>query len=212
MILDLGDGLFLRQATAEDHPALCLICLRTGNAGRDASWREDDPFLMGQIYAVPYQVLEPELAFVVDGQDGVVGTLFGALDTATFNRRLASRWYPALQRRIGDPGPDRTAWRGSDWVRYAIHNPDFVVPDPLTTYPSHGHIDLLPQARGRGIGRRCIGFLERRLTHAGSTGLFLDVHPLNVGAQRFYGSLGYRHVEVATHRQRSTFMAKSFTS
>jgi len=210
MILDFGEGLFLRRATADDHQALCLVCLQTGNAGNDASGREDDPMLMGQIYALPYQVLEPELAFVVDSQDGVVGTLFGVLDTTAFNKRLASDWYPVLQRRVADPGSDRLAWRGSDWARHAIHHPDLVVPESLTDYPSHGHIDLLPRARGRSIGRRCISFLENRLAAAGSAGLFLDVHPKNIGAQRFYTSLGYKYVTVPSDRQHSTLMAKDF--
>lgn len=210
MILDFGDGLFLRQATADDHPRLCIVCLRTGDAGRDATGREDDPMLMGQIYAVPYQVLEPDFAFVVDGPDGVVGTLFGALDTGDFNRRLALDWYPALKRRVVDPGPDPVAWRGSDWARRAIHHPQFAVPQLLVAYPSHGHIDLLPTARGRGIGRRSIGFLEKRLASAGSAGMFLDVHPQNTRARYFYESLGYQYVASAPDRQRSTFMAKSF--
>jgi hypothetical protein len=34
VILDFGDGFFLRQATQADHPALAMICLRTGDAGK----------------------------------------------------------------------------------------------------------------------------------------------------------------------------------
>ncbi|RVA82077.1 GNAT family N-acetyltransferase, partial [Mesorhizobium sp. M7A.F.Ca.CA.001.08.2.1] len=29
MIIDFGDGFFLRQATEADHPALAMICLKT---------------------------------------------------------------------------------------------------------------------------------------------------------------------------------------
>lgn len=208
MILDFGGGFFLRRATGADHAALCAVCVGTGDAGRDATAREDDPALMGQIYAVPYQVLEPDLAFAIDSPEGVAGYLFGALDTASFNARLASDWYPALRRRVSDPGPDRSAWRGSDWVRHAIHHPELGIPEALAAYPSHGHIDLLPKARGRGIGRRCMGFLEERLAAAGSTGLFLDVHPRNVEAQRFYAALGYAPVPIPTLSPMSMFMAK----
>lgn len=208
MILDLGGGFVLRRATPDDDPALCRVCLATGDAGKDATSREDDPELMGQIYAVPYQVLEPDLAFVIDGPNGVAGYLFGALDTASFNACLASDWFPLLRRRVADPGADRSAWRGSDWVRHAIHHPDLEIPDVLAGYPSHGHIDLLPEARGQGIGRRCMAFLERRLAGAGSTGLFLDVHPGNVGAQRFYAGLGYAPMPVPTASATSMFMAK----
>jgi ribosomal protein S18 acetylase RimI-like enzyme len=206
MILDFGGGLFLRHARETDHDALCEICLKTGDAGKDASWREDDPRLMGQIYAVPYQVLEPGFAFVVDGTSGVVGYLLGALDTANFNARLTAQWYPALRRRVSDPGSNRSTWRNSDWARHAIHHPGLDLPDALAGYPSHGHIDLLPSARGRGIGRRCMRFLEQRLAAAGSTGLHLDVHPRNGNAQRFYAGLGYERVEIGG--KTSAFMAK----
>jgi GNAT superfamily N-acetyltransferase len=207
MILDFGDGFFLRRATADDHDALCMVCLKTGDAGADATLREDDPKLMGQIYAVPYQVLESELAFAIEGPQGVAGYLFGVLDTRAFNARLAAEWYPALRQRVADPDDDRRAWRGSDWARHAIHHADFTVPDALAAWPSHGHIDLLPAARGRGIGRRCMRLLEERLAQAGSTGLFLDVHPRNTKARGFYGALGYERVGVTIRS--SMFMAKT---
>lgn len=191
MILDFGDGFFLRHAAPADHAALAAVCLGTGDAGEDATGREDDPELMGLVYAVPYQVFEPGLAFVVDGPGGVSGYLFGAVDTRAFNARLAEEWYPRLQRRVADPGPDSARWRGSDWVRHLIHRPDFTLPETLSAYPSHGHIDLLPAARGKGVGRRAMAFLEQRLAAAGSTGLHLQVNPRNRGALRFYGALGF---------------------
>lgn len=209
MILDFGDGFFLRRATAGDHAAFCTVCLRTGDAGADATAREDDPLLMGQIYAVPYQVLEPDLAFAIESRQGVAGYLLGALDTGAFNARLAAEWYPRLRAQVADPGPDQSRWRGSDWARHAIHHANLDVRQELAAYPSHGHIDLLPPARGRGIGRRAIGFLEGRLTDAGSTGVFLDVHPRNVEAQGFYAALSYSRVPVATNLPGSTFMAKT---
>ena len=208
MILDLGHGFILRQATQADHPALCMVCLKTGAAGQDATAREDDPDLMGMIYAVPYQVLEPDLAFALEGSNGVTGYLFGARDTATFNARLAAEWYPALQSQVRDPGPDPARWKGSDWVRCVIHRPALDVPPALSPYPSHGHIDLLPEARGKGVGRRCISFLEERLAAAGSSGLFLDVNPANRGALRFYERLGYVAVADPELPASSVFMAK----
>ncbi|CCV13290.1 hypothetical protein MESS4_530096 [Mesorhizobium sp. STM 4661] len=117
---------FLRQATEADHPALAAICLKTGDAGNDATDREDALDLLGLIYTIPYQVLEPDLAFIVDGPAGASGYLLGAADTHAFNARLAAEWYPCLQARVGDPGSDRSRWRGSDWVRHLIHHPDFL--------------------------------------------------------------------------------------
>ena len=48
-MLDLCDGYRLRQADASDHAAMRLVCLRTGNAGREATETEDDPDLLGPV-------------------------------------------------------------------------------------------------------------------------------------------------------------------
>jgi ribosomal protein S18 acetylase RimI-like enzyme len=210
MILDFGDGFYLRRATTHDHTAFCEVCLRTGDAGEDATSREDDPQLMGMIYAVPYQVLEPEFAFAIAGTEGVAGYLFGVPDTRAFNSRLAAEWYARLQARVADPGPDRSKWRGSDWARHVIHHPYLAVPEALKPYPSHGHIDLLAEARGRGVGRLCMEYLQRRLIEAGSTGMYLDVHPRNTRAQAFYRGLGFQVVAGRGLPGTSIFMTKSF--
>lgn len=210
MILDLGAGFELRPATPADHAALCMICVRTGDAGKDATAREDDPDLMGQIYAVPYQVFEPDFAFVIHAPSGAAGYLFGAPETAAFNTRLAADWYPMLQRRVSDPGTDSSGWRGSDWARHAIHHPSLTIPSALRPFPSHGHIDLLPEARGHGIGRLCMRFIETRLIEAGSPGMHLDVNPRNVNALRFYRHLGFEVADTLTDS--SVFMTKRLPS
>lgn len=208
MILDFGDGLFLRQATPADHPALCMICLKTGDAGGDATQREDDPELMGLIYAVPYQVLEPDFAFVIDSNDGAMGYLLGTPNTAMFNARLARDWYPELQQRAADPGLGETQWRGSDWARRRIHHPDLTMALGFLPYPSHGHIDLLRPARGKGIGTQCMTYLQRRFKEAGSTGMHLDVHPDNETARRFYETLGFKALSDPSLPAGSTWMGR----
>jgi GNAT superfamily N-acetyltransferase len=208
MMLEFGEGYFLRQASAADHDALAAVCLKTGDAGKDATGREDDPTLLGLIYAIPYQALEPDLAFVIDGPQGVSGYLFGARDTRAFNARLERDWYPRLQAKTADPGPDSARWRGSDWARHQIHHPDLGIPKALAAYPSHGHIDLLPHARGKGIGRRALAFLEQRLAAAGSPGLFMQLDPRNQDALGFYEAIGFaalRHADLPAH---SVYMAK----
>lgn len=211
MMLDFGDGFLLRAATVADHGALCMICLKTGDAGNDASAREDDPELMGQIYAVPYQVFEPDFAFVIMGPHGPAGYLFGAPDSSALNARLASEWYPRLQRAVSDPGADPSRWRGSDWARDAICRPALTLPPVLRRFPSHGHIDLLPEARGRGIGRRCMTFLEQTLAATGSTGMHLDVNPRNDDAQLFYRRLGFRELPDQPLSKTSLYMVKAFS-
>ncbi|TIT04306.1 N-acetyltransferase [Mesorhizobium sp.] len=212
MILDFGDGFFLRQATAADRAALAMICLKTGDAGKDATDREDDPDLLGLVYTIPYQVFEPDLAFVVDGPTGVSGYLLGAADTNSFNARLATDWYPELQASVTDPGPDSTRWQGSDWARHRIHHPDLSVRQALVAYPSHGHIDLLPQARGKGIGRQAMAFLEQRLAASGSTGLCLEVMRRNIDALNFYRAVGFEVLQDVQPPKDCVYVAKRLAS
>lgn len=209
MVLDFGDGYRLRHATADDHAALCHVCLKTGDSGKDATGREDDPDLLGMIYAVPYQVRDPDFAFVVDGPNGVCGYLFGARDTVAFNRWLETEWYPPLASRLRDPGPDESTWKGSDWARYAIHHPDLSFPSALHPYPAHGHIDLLEEARGRGIGRRCMDHLMAALGAAGAPGMHLGVSPVNRNALRFYDKLGFVRLKDPSLPRHTVFVAQA---
>jgi ribosomal protein S18 acetylase RimI-like enzyme len=208
-MLELGDGYLLRHALESDQAAMSLVCLRTGNSGKDATGREDDPDLLGLIYAVPYQIYAPDFAFVVDGPSGVCGYVLGALDSESFYRRLTQEWFPPIAARLADPGPDEGRWQGSDWARHMIHHPDFVLPPGLAPYPAHGHIDLLEEARGRGIGRRAMEHLMSTLREAGAPGIHLGVSPLNRNAQKFYARLGFTRVDDAGLPRDTVFMARS---
>ena len=208
MALELGDGFVLRRAEAADHAALNHVCLKTGNSGADATDREDDPDLLGLIYAVPYQVYAPDFAFVITQQGSVCGYVLGALDTAVFYRSLAEEWFPSLRARVADPGPNEAAWQGSDWARHAIHHPQLVYPGALRDYPAHGHIDLLEVARGRGIGRRALQHLMATLKAAGAPGMHLQVSPSNANALAFYDRLGFAALQDAALPDHTVFMAR----
>lgn len=209
MVLEFGDGYRLRRASTADHAAFNLVCLRTGDSGRDATAREDDPDLLGLIYATPYQVLAPDFAFAVEGPEGVSGYVLGTPDSATFYRRYQQEWLMPLATRVRDPGSDESRWRGSDWARRAIHHPEIVYPPVLQAYPAHGHIDLLEAARGRGIGRAALEHLMGRLRDAGAPGMHLQVSPKNRNALRFYEKLGFGEVRGSELPRHTVFMARS---
>ena len=191
MALELGDGYRLRPATAADHPALEMVCLKTGDSGKDATEREDDPRLLGLIYAVPYQVFAPEYAFVIDGPNGVCGYVLGALDSAAYYEWAGREWFPKVASTLADPGPDRDTWKGSDWARHELHHPQFTYPPALHPYPAHGHIDLLPEIQGRGFGRKALEHVMAALKRDGAPGMHLGVGPRNRNALAFYERLGF---------------------
>jgi len=82
---------------------LYRICLQTGDSGTDATALFRDPELLGQVYAAPYGLFEPSLAFVVEDQAGVGGYCLGALDSWAFEQRLEQEWWPPLRLRYDEP-------------------------------------------------------------------------------------------------------------
>lgn len=206
VVRDLGDGYVLRHALWRDHAALKRICLLTGDAGKDASAREDDPDLLGLIYAVPYQVFAHEFSFVIDGPEGVVGYVLGAPDSAAYYETVRTSWFPDIAKGLRDPGPDASVWQGSDWARHYIHHPSFTYPGALHAYPAHGHIDLLPEIQGRGFGRQALTALMEALRAAGVPGLHLGVNPTNAAALGFYERLGFRPFTHPDLPERTVYM------
>jgi ribosomal protein S18 acetylase RimI-like enzyme len=200
----------LRRATPDDLPALYRVCLRTGDAGKDATHLHDDPDLLGKVFVGPYVMLEPELAFTLEGARGPAGYVLGALDTESFNQRLKSEWLPKLQKLHADPAEDTRQWQGSDWVRHVVHHPFLDFPAVLEPYPSRVHIDLLIEARGQGIGRHLMQTILEELARLGSPGVHLQVHPTNAAAQAFYGNLGFVRLSSSDLPADTLFMGYRF--
>lgn len=114
----------IRGVTAGDLGACYAISLATGLAGGDASHLYRDPRTMGDIYVAPYVLLESRLAFVVEDREGIAGFVAGAEDTAAWEARLESEWWPSLRTRYSDPSnvvpEERTPDQRRAWM---IHHP-----------------------------------------------------------------------------------------
>jgi ribosomal protein S18 acetylase RimI-like enzyme len=202
---EVRPGLWWRQVSVADVPALQEICLRTGDAGRDATARTAFPELLADVYATPYAHHEARFGTVVEDADGVAGYLLGCRDTAGFERWRETEWWPSLRARYPRPedvqdfdaGPLRTVHGG-------------VSPDPVwATHPSHLHVDLLPRLQGRGIGRALVQRVCAQLAADGSPGVHLGVSGANPGAVAFYRRAGL--VELAATARGYTF-GRSFGS
>ena len=72
-----------------------------------------------------------------------------------------------------------------------IHHPHPPVPEVVEDYPSHLHIDLLPEAQGHGLGRVLIDTLGAALARSGSTGVYVGVAAVNTPALGFYRKVGF---------------------
>lgn len=178
----------IRAYRPEDRDALYEVCLRTGDAGQDATGLTGDPTLLGDIYVGPYLEAEPELALVAELDGVAAGYTLGALDTAAFEAWCDAHWWgPARARHPAPP-----VQQPYDREQYAVlAEPSRLRHPPMPGYPSHLHIDLLLPLRGAGVGRRMMHDLFVLLAERGSPGVHLGVDVRNVGAQQFYDRLGF---------------------
>ncbi|MBW9111187.1 GNAT family N-acetyltransferase [Microbacterium trichothecenolyticum] len=184
----------IRPFRPGDEPALAEICLKTADAGADATGLLDDDDLWAEIFVLPYAARHPEFAFVVETDDDrVVGYVVGAPDSAAFEDWFQTEWWPRFAERWprpqGDPLPV-SASRQDGIVRYAYARRGGAQPFG-DEYPAHLHIDLLPETQGQGLGRRLIETLENALREAGVPGLHLVASSENTGAIAFYPRVGF---------------------
>jgi len=152
-----------------------------------------DPQILGHVFAAPYALFEPSLAFVAEDEAGVGGYIVGALDSKAFAERLEADWWPALRDRYPAPpsevAPDQ--WTRDQRMAGFIHVP-LGVPDGFAEdYPSHLHINLLPRLQSQGLGRQLMDTLVRALREQGSVGVHFFVWPTNQRAVGFYQHLGF---------------------
>jgi ribosomal protein S18 acetylase RimI-like enzyme len=187
------DQLGVRPYRPGDLDDLYRVCLRTADIGQDATAQYRDPAMPGHVYAAPYGLFEPGLAFVAVDEQGVAGYIVGALDSRAFAERLEASWWPRLRGRYPAPPPDLPFEERDPEQRTAgnIHRP-FPVTDELAgPYPSHLHINLLPRLQGQGQGRALMTAFLAALRARQSRGVHLHVDHRNHRAAQFYEHLGF---------------------
>ncbi len=183
----------IRAATPDDRAALYDICLRTGDAGSDATHLYPDPHLIGSVFVGPYLSLDGCIGFVaLDASSRPAGYALAALDTASFERECATKWWPSLRLRYPDPGGVATS--PDERLMARIHHPPTTDPAITGAYPAHLHLDLLPSLQGTGTGRRLMEQILETLGTAGVPGVHLGVDPANTNAIGFYTHMGFEAV------------------
>jgi ribosomal protein S18 acetylase RimI-like enzyme len=178
-----------------DQAAAYYICLKTGDHGGDGEpFYREDPDALGRIYVGPYLEFEPELALLLEDDQGVCGYALGAFDSRRFYERYETQWRPNLVAQYPEPRGDTQQWSRVQQAHYLYHHPDYFCPEPYDQYPSHLHIDLISRAQGQGHGRRMIERLIELLRARGSRGVHLGMSITNDPAYAFYRKLGFHEL------------------
>lgn len=182
----------IRRATLDDLEAMRSICLLTGDNGLDATGRWSDDGLLPDVYLEPYLRYPDGLGWVVDEGAGAVGYVIAVADTADF----VGWWRRAWTEEFADRHGSGAQSHEEEWLFDGGSQPELMLAKPAQEgFPAHLHIDLLPEAQGRGLGRELLRTLGGELERQGVPGVHLRVGEANVGAAAFYRRLGFDSAE-----------------
>lgn len=185
----------IRGYRPEDREAVEDICVRTAHEGGDSRPYYADPGIFPATFALPYVVLEPDLAFVLDdGAGRAVGYVLGTADTPRFVEDFRTHWLPSAAERYPEPdGPPATP---DEAMVRLLHHPERMLVPEVAAHPAHLHIDLLPGWQGQGHGRALMRTLLQALQDKGVPAVHLSMVTANTPARAFYDRLGFHEIEV----------------
>lgn len=180
----------IRPFRPGDEPALSDICVRTGDAGGDATGLYSSDDLLGAIFVLPYVTRHPDYAWVVESDDArVIGYVVGAPDTQAFDAWFRDEWWPRYREQF--PPPTRPESAEDHILDGAYRRASGPSESAASDYPAHLHIDLMPEMQGQGFGRALIETLMDRFRDAGVPGVHLVASARNTGAAAFYPRVGF---------------------
>ena len=189
--MEVRDTTGVRKYVEEDKAAIEDICYLTGYMGDSAErfWRHKQSFVT--VWTSYYLNQEPESLYVATNDDVVVGYLTGCIDTSfapKFDDVVSSQIikHGLLLR----PGTAGFFWRGMlDSIKdRKAARVDFTD----ERWPSHLHINLLPVARGKGLGRVLMERWFDQLRNSGSPGCHLSTLVENTRAVSFFERMGFK--------------------
>jgi ribosomal protein S18 acetylase RimI-like enzyme len=186
----------IRAYRAADFDAVSRICTLTAERGGDATGLYVSDELMPDTFVRPYVVFQPDLAFVVEDEQGVGGYIVGVESTRAFTEWFSREWIPAeIEGKYEHTEPVVSK---DDLIRHLAYWPERMLIREVDEYPAHLHIDLLPRLQRQGWGGRLIDTLSAALRERGVPGLHLSMDAANVNARAFYDRYGFTELPSST--------------
>jgi ribosomal protein S18 acetylase RimI-like enzyme len=188
----MDDAVEIRAYEPRDRQAVREICRSTAYGGAEEALI--DPHLFVDLMIRAYTDFAAGSVWVAERRGGVVGYLAGGFNRGRLHRVQAWRVVPgAVARSLGRG----LLWRRSLW-RLLADLPGFLAearraeaPDE-ERYPGHVHVNVLPDSRGRGAGRRLVERFLDEARHRGLPGVRAVIYETNHPGRRFFERLGFR--------------------
>ncbi len=200
--MDRGDAYSIRPFRRRDAAGVRAVCIETAWRGLSAAQFLEDPAIWADLWTGYFLDREPENCWVVTGPDSeVAGYLTGCADSPAAERFQAGRVLPRIALRALLTGQWARPMNRRFFVRTirAARRGQLAVPARLLRdYPAHFHFNLLPPARGLGLGGSLHDLYERRMRALGRPGMHVQVLGSNGLVNAFNLRRGYR----VAHRSR----------
>lgn len=184
--------MLIRPYRAEDAERIRLICHQTGFMGEPADWfwRDRDSFTA--LFCDWWISHQPGSVLVAELEGAAAGYLLGCDDS----RRVAHEGRTFLRHFVGRGCSLRPGTAGVMWRMLADGILDGArgrLPARVwdERWPAHLHIDLLPECRGRGVGRDLVTTWLQSLRERGVPGCHLQTTAENSAAVAFFEAMGF---------------------
>jgi ribosomal protein S18 acetylase RimI-like enzyme len=184
----------IRPYQPADRAAVRRIAFDTALFGDPIRALVPDAELFADLWTAAYTDGLPLEALVAADADSVLGYLLGAPDDAATARAYLARVAPLLASRAAH-GEYRALGPSLRGLARLALDP---APRAPAGYPAHLHLNLVPAARGLGLGRALLGAYLERLAARGTRGVHLSTTDRNGAALRLYERSGF---SVAARRE-----------
>lgn len=183
----------IRPFAPGDAAELRRIAVETADAGRDGSAYVPDRRLLADLLTRYTTDVEPGSCWVAARDGRLGGYIAGSMDDRGLARRTMLGPGPRILLSALFRGVPFRPWS----LRFLARNLPLwtgrrsAAPD-LGTHPGHLHINLVPEARGAGVGVALMGRFLDAARSAGVTGVRANVREDNAAARRFFERQGFR--------------------
>lgn len=186
----------IRPYRKTDRPFVRDICTETCWMGEKDLRRIPDEWIWAEFWTRYFTDIEPANTFIVENSHdaGVCGYLTGTGDLRRHDH-YAWRVLPGIvahviRRRLIRKQQSRRAIFAM--VRSMLRNEAAVPAAILRKYPATFHANLLPCARGQGLGRKLLHAWLERLGSLGVSGIHAQPLNINQPMQKLLASEGFR--------------------
>ena len=187
-----SERLSIRKYHVRDRAVVREICWQTAFMGQSIAYAYSDRESWVDMYTRYYTDSEPESAWVaVDAEDEVCGYLLSSMDTRQAESEVSIALRHSVRRflwlRLGTAG---FWWRALWDSLMDLAEPKRPRVD-LTRYPAHVHCNLLPRARGKGVGRALFEAFHAELKARGVPGVHGEAFASNGNIHGLLAKLEY---------------------